>query len=103
MITALNGLEVLGPDVQSAFLTAPCKEKVWLVVGAEFGGERGKNLLIVRALYGLKSASAFFRAHMAKKLEEMGFKSSVADPDVWLRPASRPDGEEYYEYILMYI
>jgi hypothetical protein len=40
---------------------------------------------------------------MAKKLDEMGLKSSVADPDKWLRPASKPDGEEYYEYILMYV
>jgi hypothetical protein len=40
---------------------------------------------------------------MAKKLDEMGFKSSVADPDVWLRPASRADSEQYYEYILMYV
>jgi hypothetical protein len=99
----LNGLEVLGADVKNTFLTAPCKEKIWLVAGAEFGGEHGKNLLIGRALYGLKSASASFRADMAKKLDEMGFKSSVTDPDAWLRPASRPDGEEYYEYILMYV
>jgi hypothetical protein len=40
---------------------------------------------------------------MEKKLDDMGFKSSVADPDVWLRPASRPDGEEYYEYIFMHV
>jgi hypothetical protein len=40
---------------------------------------------------------------MLKKLNEMGLKSSVAVPDVWLRPASKPDGEEYYEYILMYV
>jgi hypothetical protein len=60
-------------------------------------------VLIVRAIYGLKSASASFRAHMAKKLDEMGFKLSIADPDVWLRPASKADGEEYYEYILMYV
>ena len=33
----------------------------------------------------------------------MGFKSSVADPDFWIRPAVKPDGEEYYEYILMYV
>jgi hypothetical protein len=39
----------------------------------------------------MKSASASFRAHMAKKLDEMGFKSSVTDPDVWLRPASKAD------------
>jgi hypothetical protein len=47
-IAALNGLEVLGVDVQNVFLTAPCKEKVWLVAGPGFGGEQGKNLLIVR-------------------------------------------------------
>jgi hypothetical protein len=102
-IAALNDLEVLGADVQNAFLTAPNKEKVWLTAGTEFGAEQGKNLLIVRALYGLKSVSVSFRAHMAKKLDEMGFKSSVADPDVWLRPASKADGEEYYEYIMMYV
>jgi hypothetical protein len=61
--------------------------KVWLTAGIEFGAEQGgKNLLVVRALYGLKSASASFWAYMAKKLDDMmGFKSSVADPDVWLR------------------
>jgi hypothetical protein len=102
-IAALNGLEVLGADVQNAFLTAPCKEKVWLQAGTEFGAEQGKHLLVLRALYGLKSASASFRAYTAKKLDEMGFKSSVADPDVWLRPASKIDGETYYEYVLMYV
>jgi hypothetical protein len=102
-IAALNGLEVLGADVQNAFLNAPNKEKVWLQAGPEFGSEQGKNLLIVRALYGLKSASASFRAHMAKKLDELGFKSSVTDPDVWMRPATRVDGETYYEYVLMYV
>jgi hypothetical protein len=49
------------------------------------------------------SSSASFQAYMAKKLDEMGFKSSVADPDVWLRPATKPDGEEYYKYMLMYV
>jgi hypothetical protein len=33
----------------------------------------------------------------------MGLKSCIADPYVWMRPASKPDGEEYYEYILMYV
>jgi hypothetical protein len=46
-IAALNDLQVLGADVQNAFLTAPCKEKVWLTAGVEFGAEQGKNLLVV--------------------------------------------------------
>jgi hypothetical protein len=32
----------------------------------------------------------------------MGFSSSPADPDVWYRMAKRKNGEEYYEYVLLY-
>ena len=33
----------------------------------------------------------------------MGFKSIIADPDVWIRPATKPDGEHYCEFILVYV
>ncbi len=93
-VAALNELEVLGADVQNAFLTAPNKEKCWMIAGPEFGSEEGKTFLVVKALYGLKSASFSFRAYMAEKLTEMGFLSMMADPDVWLRAAVKGDGEE---------
>ena len=32
----------------------------------------------------------------------LGFVSCPADPDVWMRPALKEDGSEYYEYILLY-
>ena len=103
MIAALNDLDIMCADVQNAFITAPNKEKCWMRAGPEFGHEEGQVFIVTRALYGLKSASASFRAFMAEKLDEMGFKSSIADPDVWLRPAIKSDGEEYYEYILVYV
>ena len=40
---------------------------------------------------------------MARKPDEIGLKSIPADPDVWLRPVIKPHGEEYYEYILVYV
>jgi hypothetical protein len=43
-IAALNDLEVIGANVQNAFLTAPNKAKVWLQAGIEFGADQGKNL-----------------------------------------------------------
>ena len=103
LIAALNELDVLGADVQNAFLTAPNKEKCWMSAGPEFGTEEGKTFLVVKALYGLKSASFSFRSHMAEKLTSIGFLSSMADPDVWLRAATKGDGEHYYEYVLMYV
>jgi Reverse transcriptase (RNA-dependent DNA polymerase) len=102
-IAALNDLKVLGADVQNVFLTAPNKEKCWMVTGPEFGPDEGKTFLVVRALYGLKSASFSFQSFMAEKLVELGFQSSLVDPDVWLLAAIKSDGEEYYEYVLMYV
>jgi hypothetical protein len=34
---------------------------------------------------------------------QLGFSSSRADPDVWLRLSKRSTGEEYYEYVLLYV
>ena len=103
-IAALNDLEVMGADVRNAFLTAPNKEKCWSIAGPEFGPDEGKTFLVlVKSLYGLKSASFSFRSFMVEKLVDMSFQSSLADPDVWLRPATKGDGENYYEYVLMHV
>ena len=65
-IAALNGLSTLACDIQNAYLTAPCREKIWTTAGPEFGSEKGKNMLVVRALYELKSSRAAFRAFLAE-------------------------------------
>ena len=104
MLAALNDLDIQAADIENAYLTAPCREKVWTRAGMEFGEQdMGKVFIIVKALYGLKSSGAAFRAFLAERLDEMGFKSSIADPDVWLRAATKADGEEYYEYVLVYV
>jgi hypothetical protein len=36
-------------------------------------------------------------------LQDLQFKSSLADPDVWLWPAVKSNGEWYYEYISVYV
>ena len=101
LAAALNDLDVMGSDIQNAFLSSDNLKKHWKRAGPEFGAEQGKVFIVVRALYGLKSATAVFRYFMAKTLDEIGFKFNPADPDVWLRRSIKPDGEDYYEYVLM--
>mgnify|MGYP006199594339 CR=1 FL=1 len=104
MLAALNDLQVKAGDVLNAYITAPCKEKVWTVLGPEFGPDAGKNALIVLALYGLKSAGAAFRAHLASFMRQMGYTSCKADPDLWYKAETRPgDNYRYYAYILCYV
>jgi len=57
---SLNDLKVKVGNVLNAYITAPVKEKVWTILGPEFGHDSGKSAVIVRALYGLKSAGAAF-------------------------------------------
>jgi hypothetical protein len=65
-LAALNDLDVKMADIENAYLTAPITEKVWTVLGPEFGDDTGKRALIVRPLYGLNSAGAAFRNHLAE-------------------------------------
>jgi hypothetical protein len=39
---------------------------------------------------------------LASYIQSLGFRSCLADPDVWYRIAKRDDGEEFYEYLLVY-
>ena len=103
-LAALNGLDVLAADIQNAYLNAPTSEKLWTRAGMEFGSSNiGRPVLIVRALYGLRTSGKCFRDHLATTLKDMGFDSCKADPDLWLRPAVKADGEHYYEYVLCYV
>ena len=103
-MAALNDLEVKASDVQNAYLTAPCEEKIWTILGPEFGEDEGKKALIVRALYGLKSAGASYARHIADCMEHLGYRPCRADPDLWMKPMVRPgDNFEYYAYILLYV
>jgi hypothetical protein len=40
--------------------------------------------VVVRAMYGLKSAGASWRVTLAQALRDIGFISTIADPDVWI-------------------
>ena len=79
---ALNDLNILSADIQNAYLSAPVKEKLYTIAGKEFGPMMaGRPVLIVRALYGLRSSGKSFRDYLAMHLREMDFVGSRVDPD----------------------
>lgn len=103
-VAALNDLEVKASDIQNAYLTAPCKEKIWTTLGLEFGEDAGKKAVIVRALYGLKSSGATFCQFLAQCMNHLGFTPCKADPDLWFKKMWRPGYKEpYYAYMPLYV
>ena len=103
LIAALNDIDIMSCDLENAYLNAPCKEKIWFEGGIECGEDQGKVCVIVRSLYGLKSAGAAFRSALAQLLRDLGYESTKADPDVWIRKAVRDDGHKYYEMLFVYV
>ena len=75
-------MALYGLKLENAHLTAPCLEKIWTRAGPKFGQDKGKVFIIMMTLYDLKSSGAAFREILAERLDEMGFKSSILDPDV---------------------
>jgi len=103
LVAALNDLDVLAADVTNAYLNAPTDEKFYTIGGKEFGSDEGKHILIVRALYGLKSSGAAWHKHLAQTMNDLNFTPCRGDPDMWMRAATKPDGFKYYEYVLIYV
>jgi hypothetical protein len=101
---ALLGLPVIGADIHNAYLQDPSLEKHFIICGPEFGIENeGRDALIWRALYGGKIAGGDFWHHLRDCMGQLGFSSSRADPDVWLRLSKQSTREEYFEYVLLYV
>ena len=88
----------------NAYITAPIEEKVWTTVRPEFGYDTEKWALIVRALYGLKSTGAVFRAQLGRCMQGLVYEPFLANPDLFTKSDVIPEDKyEYYSYILCYV
>jgi hypothetical protein len=58
----------------------------------------GKNLIINKLLYRLKTSVARFHEHLAESLLRLGFKKTKHDSDIWMI-----DKTSHYEYLATYI
>ena len=99
-LSQLNNLEIWGADVGNAYLEAYTDEKLCIMAGPEFKKLQGHLLIMVKALYGTRSGGARWHDRLFDILQELKFKPSKADPDVWMRPEP---GGTCYEYIAVYV
>ena len=99
-LAELNNLELLGADVEDAYLQAHTREKLYIVGGPEFEELQGHVLVMHKALYGTRSGGACWHDKFFDILHDMGFKPSKADPDIWMRSSN---DASHYEYIAVYV
>ena len=92
-LSQLNDLEIWGADVGNAYLEAYTDEKLCIIAGPEFKELQGHLLIMIKALHGTCSGGARWHDRLFDILQELKFKPSKADPDVWMRP--EPGGTCY--------
>ena len=56
-LSELNGCKTWVTDIGNAYLELYTSEKVYIIAGPEFGDREGHMLVIIKALYGLKSSA----------------------------------------------
>ena len=103
LLAGLNELDVQAADISNAYLNAPCRELIWIVAGLEFVSDEGCVMKVVRAWYGLKSSGASWHAMLSQTMMDMKYTRCKADHDIWYRPRFKPNGFDYYEYLLIFV
>jgi hypothetical protein len=97
-LAELNHLEIWATDVGNAYLEAKTQEKGYIIAGPEFGELEGHLLVVFKALYGLRTSGLRWHERFADTLRAMGFFTSKADSDIWMRKNG-----QVYEYIAVYV
>ena len=99
-LSQLSDLKIWGADVGIAYLEAYTDEKLCTIAGTEFKELQGHLFIMIRALHRTHSGGARWHDRLFDILQELKFKPSKADPDVWMRPEP---GGTCYEYIAVYV
>ena len=76
-------------DVVAAFLAGDLTEDVYMKVPEYFHGKFGKQVKVLKSLYGLKQAARVWFLLLKKTLEKMGFASPRTDESVMVNEKTR--------------
>jgi hypothetical protein len=47
LLAVLNDIDIWATDVLNAYITVPCREKIWTTLGKEFGDDCGRKAIVV--------------------------------------------------------
>ena len=73
-LAELNGLESWGTGIGNSDLEAFTKEKVCIGSSPEFGTVEGHNLIILKAVCGLRTSGLHWHERLSDWLRYMGFE-----------------------------
>ena len=88
-------------DINTAYLYATTKEKIWTraegeaFVKAGYANTSGSICMVHKAQYGLPGSGHAWWLRLSETLRDLGFERSRGDSEIWLRLNSCGDGYDY--------
>jgi hypothetical protein len=76
-LAELNGLDLWATDIGNAYLEAFTMERNYIIAGPEFGQLEGHYLIIVKALYGLRTSGLCWHECFANCLRNEGLSRTL--------------------------
>ena len=92
LLASLHGVDITFIDLDNAYLNKPCAENIWFVGGDACGEDKGRVILIVRALYGNKYSGFLCISSLTAELRVIVLKPTMEDPNVCISETMRPYG-----------
>jgi hypothetical protein len=93
----LIGLKTWSTDKGNAYLGAMTSESLHIIAGPGFGELEGHNMIVHRAIYGLRSSGARWHDKYVNCLRDLRFGQCKAEPDILMK-----ENCNAYEYIAVY-
>ena len=104
LFAALNYLDTMACDIGNSYLNVEFREKIWFVSGPECCDNAVKVCKLVRALYVLKFSVEACRALFSNFIQEdLKFKPTRIDPDVYIINNYKSGNKPYWGYLLFYV
>ena len=105
LAAALNDLENKMCDIGNAYLNAETREHLWFTSGQEWGSRAGYEVIILRALYGLKTSGDKWKKTFSNNIKNtLGYSACIrADDNVYLHKEKDENGNEKYIYLVVYV
>ena len=105
-LSAQLGLTVRQMDVDTAFLSEPIEEDIWVQLpkGSRPEGDEDDGVYkLKKSLYGLKQAPREWNKCINEFLVSIGFTNTEADPCIYKRTEKGPNNKDQYTIVALYV
>jgi len=98
LLAELNGLDLWATYIGNTYFESYTTEKLYIIAGPKFKERQDHTLIIVWALYSLKSRGQCWHDPFHDCMIELGWQPCKSENDIWVKK-----NNNVWEYVAVYL